>query len=87
MLHDTQHRHIMNGDTTEDAYNNTLLLFEAKLALTSKGLHDFLEMPLTLRPAKMLCVNPQLVAELDYEETYSMATSTKISHGSTFAKK
>jgi len=67
MLHDTRHRRIMNGDTIEDAYNNTLLLFEAKLALTSKGLHDFLEIPLTLPPAKMLCVNPQLVTELDYD--------------------
>ncbi len=34
--------------------------------LTNKGFHDFLEMPLVLLPAEMLCVNPQLVAELDY---------------------
>jgi hypothetical protein len=57
----------MNGGTTEDAYNDTLLLLEAKLVLTNKGLHDFPKTPLTLPPAKMLCVNPQLVVELDYD--------------------
>ncbi len=44
MSHDMQHRHIMNGGTFEDAYNDTLLLLVAKLVLTNKGLHDFLEM-------------------------------------------
>jgi primosomal protein N' len=34
--------------------------------LTNKGLHEFPEMPLTLPPIKMLRVNPQLDAELDY---------------------
>jgi hypothetical protein len=57
----------MNGSTTEDAYNDTLLLFKAKLTLTNKGLHDFPEMVLALSPAEMLCVNPQLVVELDYD--------------------
>jgi hypothetical protein len=36
--------------------------------LTNKGLHDFLEMPLALPPTKMLCVNLQLVVELDYDK-------------------
>jgi hypothetical protein len=40
----------MNGGTTEDAYNDTLLLLKAKLMLTNKGLHDFLEMPFALPP-------------------------------------
>jgi hypothetical protein len=57
MSHDMRHRRIMNGGTIEDAYNDTLLLLEAKLALTNKGLHDFLEMPLTLLPIEMLHVN------------------------------
>jgi hypothetical protein len=57
----------MNGGIADDAYNDTLLLLEAKLALTNKGLHDFSEMPLVLPPVKMLRVNPQLVAELDYD--------------------
>jgi hypothetical protein len=52
------HRRITNGGTTEDAYNNTLLLLEAKLVLINKGLHDFLEMSLALSPAEMLHVNP-----------------------------
>jgi hypothetical protein len=56
----------MNGGTTEDAYNDTLLLFEAKLALANKGLHDFPKMPLTLPPAEMLHVNPQFATELNY---------------------
>jgi hypothetical protein len=41
MSHDMRYRCITNGGTTEDAYNDTLLLFKAKLALTNKGLHDF----------------------------------------------
>jgi len=56
-----------NGGTVDDAYNDTLLLLEAKLVLTNKGLHDFPEMPLALLPVKMLHVNPQLVVELDYD--------------------
>jgi hypothetical protein len=67
MSHDTRHRRITNGGTIEDAYNDTLLLLEAKLALTNKGLHDFPEMSLALPPAEVLRVNPQLVAELDYD--------------------
>ncbi len=64
MSHDMRHRHITNGGIAEDAYNDTLLLLEANLALTNKGLHDFLEMSFALPPIKMLHVNPQLVAEL-----------------------
>jgi hypothetical protein len=60
MSHDTRHRHITNGGTVEDAYNDTLLLLEAKLMLMNKALHDFSEMPLILSCAKMLRVNPQL---------------------------
>jgi hypothetical protein len=67
MSHDTRHQHITNGGTAEDAYNNTLLLLEAKLALTNKGLHDFLEMPLILPHVEMLRVNPRLVAGFDYD--------------------
>jgi len=35
--------------------------------LTNKGLHDFPEMPLALPLVKMLHVNLQLAAELDYD--------------------
>jgi hypothetical protein len=67
MSHDMRHRRITNGGTTDDAYNDTLLLLEAKLALTNKGLHDFPEMPLALPLVNMLRVNLQLTAELDYD--------------------
>jgi hypothetical protein len=67
MLHDTQHRRIMNGGTTEDAYNDTPLLLEAKSALTNKSLHDFPKMPPTLLPVEMLRVNLQLATKLDYD--------------------
>jgi hypothetical protein len=67
MSHDMRHRRITNGGTADDAYNDTLLFLEAKLALTNKGLHDFPEMSLALLLVKMLRVNPQLVAELDYD--------------------
>jgi hypothetical protein len=65
MSHDTWHRRIMNGSIAEDAYNDTLLLLKAKLALTNKSLHDFPKMPLALPPVEMLRVNPQLVTKLD----------------------
>ncbi len=68
MSHDMQHRRIMNGGIAKDAYNDTLLLFEAKLTLTNKDLHDFPKMPLTLPPTEMLRVNPQLVAKLNYDK-------------------
>jgi hypothetical protein len=58
---------MMNGGIIEDAYNDTLLLFEAKLVLTNKSLHDFLEMLLALPLVEMLRVNPQLTMELDYD--------------------
>jgi hypothetical protein len=67
MSHDMWHRCITNGGIANDAYNDTLLLLEAKLALTNKGLHDFSEMSLALSLVKMLRVNPQLDAELDYD--------------------
>jgi hypothetical protein len=67
MSHNTRHRYITNGGTAEDAYNDTLLFLEAKLTLTNKGLHDFSEILLTLPLEKMLCVNPQLAIELDYD--------------------
>jgi hypothetical protein len=66
MSHDMRHQRIRNGGTIKDAYNDTLLLFEAKLALMNKGLHDFPEMSLALPPTEMLRVNPQLAAELNY---------------------
>jgi hypothetical protein len=53
----------------------------------NKGLHDFLKMSFALPPVEMLRVNPQLATELDYDKAYSMATLTKISRESTFAKK
>jgi hypothetical protein len=55
----------MNGGTAQDAYNDTLLFLEAKLVLTNKSLHDFLELLLALPLAKMLHVNPQLIMELE----------------------
>jgi hypothetical protein len=67
MSHDMRHRCITNGSTTDDAYNDTLLLLKARLALMNKGLHDLPKMLLALPPVKMLCVNPQLAAELDYD--------------------
>jgi hypothetical protein len=62
-----RHQRITNGGTVDDAYNDTLLLLKAKLALMNKGLHDFSKMPLALPPVKMLHVNPQLATELDYD--------------------
>jgi hypothetical protein len=62
-----RHQRITNGGIADDAYNDTLLLLEAKLALTNKGLHDFSKMPFALPPVKMLRVNPQLAIELDYD--------------------
>jgi len=67
MSHDMWHQRITNGGIVDDAYNDTLLLLEAKLVLTNKGLHDFPKMLLALPPVQMLCVNPQLVAKLDYD--------------------
>jgi hypothetical protein len=67
MSQDTRHRRITNGGTTEDTYNDTLLLLEAKLALTNKGLHNFSKMPFALPHVEMLRVNPQLAMELDYD--------------------
>jgi len=58
MSHDTRHQRNTNGGIAEDAYNDTLLLFKAKLMLTNKGLHDFPEMLFALALAKMLRVNP-----------------------------
>jgi hypothetical protein len=55
MSHNMRHQRITNGGIAEDAYNDTLLLLEAKLALTNKGLHDFPKMSLVLPPTKMLC--------------------------------
>ncbi len=68
MSHNMWHQHITNGSTAKDAYNDTLLLVKAKLALMNKGLHGFPEMPLTLPLVEMLHVNPQLVVELDYNK-------------------
>jgi hypothetical protein len=67
MSHDMRHQRITNGGTIEDAYNDTLLLFEAKLALMNKGLHDFPEISFALPPTETLRVNPQWVAELNYD--------------------
>jgi hypothetical protein len=67
MLHDMRYRCITNGGIIEDAYNNTLLVFEAKLALTNKNLHNFPEMSFTLPLVEMLRVNLQLVAKLGYD--------------------
>jgi len=63
MSHDMRHRRITNGGIADDA----LLILEAKLSLTNKGLHDFPKMPLALPPVKMLHVNLQLAVELDYD--------------------
>jgi len=68
MSHDTRHRRITNGSITENAYNDTLLLLEAKLTLINKGLHDFLKMLFALLLEEMLHVNLQLVAEFDYNK-------------------
>jgi ATP-dependent DNA helicase PIF1 len=57
----------MNGGIAKDAYNDTLLFLEAKLALTNKSLHNFPEMSFVLSLIKMLCVNLQLAMELDYD--------------------
>jgi len=37
MSHDMRHRRITNGGNADNAYNDTLLLLEAKLVLTNKG--------------------------------------------------
>jgi hypothetical protein len=67
MSHDTQHWCITNGGIAEDAYNDTLLFVKAKLTLMNKSLHNFPEMLFTLPHVEMLYVNPQLVAEFDYD--------------------
>jgi hypothetical protein len=48
MSHNMQHWRIMNGGNAKDAYNDTVLLLEAKLTLANKGLHNFLEMSFAL---------------------------------------
>jgi hypothetical protein len=58
MSHDTRHQCITNGGTVKDAYNDTLLLLEAKVALMNKRLHDFSKMLFVLPLAEMLRVNP-----------------------------
>jgi hypothetical protein len=68
MSHNTRHQCITNGGTAKDGYNDTLLFLGAKLALTNKGLPDFLEMSFALLPTKMLRVNLQLDAKFDYDK-------------------
>jgi hypothetical protein len=96
MSHNMWHQRVANGNTTEDAYNNTLVFFKLKLTLTNKGLHNFLEMCslCRLRKCHSFCHLQKcrmsmfnLLWNLTMIKMYSMATSTKISCGSTFVRK
>jgi hypothetical protein len=52
----------------DDAYNDSLLLLEERLAMANKSLRDFPEMPLARAPVGEERLNPYLVAELDYDQ-------------------
>jgi hypothetical protein len=52
----------------DDAYIDSLLLLEERLAMANKSLRDFLEMPLARAPVGEERVNSYLAAELDYDQ-------------------
>ncbi len=68
MSHDTLYRRRGEGGTLDDAYNDSLLMLEERLAMANKSLRDFPEMPLARAPVGEERVNPYLAAELDYDQ-------------------
>jgi hypothetical protein len=67
MSHDTWYRRRGEGGTLDDAYNDSLLLLEGRLAMANKSLTDFLAMLLAMAPVSIERVNPLIEAELDYD--------------------
>jgi hypothetical protein len=68
MSHDTWYRRRGEGGTLDDAYNDSLLLLEGRLAMANKSLRDFPAMPLAIAPVGIERVNPLIEAELDYDQ-------------------
>jgi hypothetical protein len=68
MSHDTLYRRRGEGGTLDDAYNDSLLLLEERLAMANKSLRDFPEMPLARALVGEEWVNLYLAAELDYDQ-------------------
>jgi hypothetical protein len=67
MSHDTWYRRRGEGGTLDDAYNDSLLLLEGRLAMANKSLRDFPAMPLAMAPVGIEGVNALIEAELDYD--------------------
>jgi hypothetical protein len=67
MSHDTWYRRRGEGGTLDDAYNDSLLLLEGRLAMANKSLRDFPTMPLAMVHVGIERVNPLIEAELDYD--------------------
>jgi hypothetical protein len=63
MSHDTWYCRRGEGGTLDDAYNDSLLLLEGRLAMANKGLRDFPAMV----PVGIKRVNPLIESELDYD--------------------
>jgi hypothetical protein len=63
MSHDTWHCRRGEGGTLDDAYNDSLLLLEGRLAMANKSLRDFPAMA----PVGIKRVNPLIESELDYD--------------------
>jgi len=63
MSHDTWYRRRGEGGTLDDAYNDSLLLLEGRLAMANKSLRDFPAMA----PVGIKRVNPLIEAKLDYD--------------------
>jgi hypothetical protein len=67
MSHDTWYCRRSEGGTLDDAYNDSLLLLEGKLAMANKSLRDFAAIPLAMVPVGIEKVNPLIEVELDYD--------------------
>jgi hypothetical protein len=63
MSHDTWYCRRGEGGTLDDAYNDSLLLLEGRLAMANKSLRDFPAMA----PVGIERVNPLIESELDYD--------------------
>ncbi len=66
MSHDTWYHRRGKGGTLDDAYNDSFLLLEGRLAMANKSLRDFPAMPLAMAPVGIEKVNPLIESELDY---------------------
>ncbi len=74
MSHDTWYRRRGEGGTLDDAYNDSLLLLEGRLAMANKSLRDFPAMANkslrdfpAMAPVGIERVNPLIESELDYD--------------------